>query len=145
MGVKGPVPKRTDQLHGHRAPPPTDKAPASPRSAARWPAADPDWHPLAKRWWAALAKSGQAKFYEPSDVAHACVWAEMLSRQLASDKPSSMMLAAWDAASVRLLVTEGDRRRLRIELEQAGDDPDKAAGVTAMDEWRKKLAGGSAS
>ena len=70
------------------------------------------------------------------------MWTELLSRQLGSGKPSAMMLAAWSSASTRLLTTEGDRRRVRIELERAGrKDEDAEAGVTAMDEWRKKLAG----
>ena len=54
-----------------------------------------------------------------------------------------MMLAAWSSASTRLLTTEGDRRRVRIELERAQKaDPDKEAGVASMNAWRAKLAGG---
>jgi hypothetical protein len=145
MGVKGAVPKRTDQLHGHRKPPATDKAPTPPGAASyRRPAADSTWHPLAKRWWNALSKSGQSTWYQPSDWEHAYIWAEMLSRQLFSAKPSSMMLAAWDAASVRLLVTEGDRRRMRIELDKGGEvDADKEAAVASMQAWRANRASGS--
>jgi hypothetical protein len=55
-----------------------------------------------------------------------------------------MLLAAWSAASARLLTTEGDRRRVRIELERAqARDPDKEAGVASMKAWRDKLAGGA--
>ena len=72
------------------------------------------------------------------------MWAELLSRQLESGKPSAMLLAAWSAASTRLLTTEGDRRRVRIELERGeAKDPDKEAGVASMRAWRGKLAGGA--
>jgi hypothetical protein len=142
MGERGPVPKRTTQRHGHRKTEPTDTAAATPEGKYRKPPARREWHPIAKRWYLALARSGQARWYEPSDWEHAYVWAEMLSRQLFSDKPSAMMLAAWDSASARLLVTEGDRRRVRIELEKPTADPDQEAGVASMDAWRAKLAGG---
>jgi hypothetical protein len=145
MGARGPVPKRSTQRHGHRKAEPVDAAPAGqPKGRPRRPAADKEWHPLARRWYLALGRSGQARWYEASDWEHAYVWAELLSRQLCSDRPSAMMLAAWDSAASRLLVTEGDRRRVRIELEQPGvTDPDKDAGVASMQAWRAKLAGGA--
>jgi|HubBroStandDraft_6_1064221.scaffolds.fasta_scaffold18566_1 hypothetical protein len=148
---RGPVPKRSDQRRRTNKPEiPVEHAPsgaptrsASGRAAYRKPAADKGWHPLAQRWWNALARSGQSRWYEPSDWEHAYVWAHLLSEQLGSSRPSAMMLAAWDSASARLLVTEGDRRRVRIELERGEQkDPDKEAGVASMQAWRTRLAGG---
>lgn len=82
-------------------------------------------------------------FFEPSDWAEAQVWAEVLSQQLCSDKLSAMMLAAWSAASSRLLVTEGDRRRMRIELEREHqEDPDEVAAVASMAAYRGQRQGG---
>jgi hypothetical protein len=37
------------------------------------------------------------------------------------------------------LATEGDRRRLRVELERAGDDEDDDAGVSELAEYRRRL------
>lgn len=142
MGVRGPVPKRSDQRRRANKPDVPVKAAPAGNSVYRVPSPRPDWHPLARRWWLALAKSGQSRWYEPSDWEHAFVWADLLSRQMWSDKPSAMMLTAWDSASSRLLVTEGDRRRVRIELDRdPGPDPDKEAGVASMRAWRDKLAG----
>ena len=145
MGIRGPVPKRSDQRHGHRKAEPGDSAPP-PSSAAKFtpPPAKATWNHTAKQWYWSLKKSGQAVWYQPSDWMYAYVWADLLSRQLESDKPSAMMLTAWNAAASSLLVTEGDRRRVRIELEKAGKaDPDKDAGVASMEAWRTKLAGSS--
>jgi hypothetical protein len=139
---RGPVPKRSDQRRRVNKPEvPVATAPSAP-GPAKAPAADPDWHPIARRWYESLAASGQCAWYQPSDWAEAVVWTELLSQQLKSSRPSAMLLAAWSAASTRLLTTEGDRRRVRIELERAAKaDPDKEAGVASMRAWREKLAG----
>jgi hypothetical protein len=154
MGERGPVPKRTEQRRRTNKDPagPVTKAaagaPSASRSrtqaspASRPPVADRKWHPLARRWFDALKRSGQSRFYEPSDWMTAVVWAEILSQQLKAEKMSAMMLTAWDAASARLLVTEGDRRRMRLELEKPKPvDEDQAAGVASMESWRARLGG----
>ena len=51
------------------------------------------------------------------------------------------MLTAILSGFGALAATEGDRRRLRIELERVQDeDPDEQAGVTAIDEWQRRLS-----
>jgi hypothetical protein len=103
------------------------------------------WHPIAEATYLSLARSGQAIFYEPSDWHTAYALCEMLSREL-SPKPIVVMdgedgshiewvkqpvngavmnafLKGWTA----LMATEGDRRRLRIELERK-KHRDAAAG-----------------
>ena len=124
VGVRGPVPKRADQRRRGN----TDGGPITKGTAAATrgvPAASKEWHPAAKRWYAALKASGESAFYEPSDWAEAWVVAEVLSQMLQAEKLSAMLFAAWQGASARLLVTEGDRRRVRIELERGGQtDPD---------------------
>jgi len=156
MAARGPVPKRTDQRHGHRKAEPTDKAPAgtagerpappggtpSPRGTFKVPLADGSWHPTAKKWYQSLRYSGQSAWYEASDWMEAYVAGEVLSEMLSAEKLSAMLFASWSSHTARLLVTEGDRRRVRIELERGGKaDPDKEAGVASMESWRKKLAG----
>ena len=52
------------------------------------------------------------------------------------------MVAAWSAAATELLTTEGARRRMRLELQDATEDDDVSAGVvTALDEYRRALGG----
>lgn len=123
------------------------------------PEADPNWHDAAKRWYSALAKSGQAVFYEASDWAFAWITAESLSRDL---KPQVVgiveetgevvraiipmkgaSLAAYLKAMTALLATEGDRRRAGIELERptGADGAADNADVPSLDAYRKRLAG----
>jgi len=63
-----------------------------------------------------LINSAQATLYEPSDWEYARVVCFMLQTLVTSNKPSSEMYKAWQTATSNLLVTEGDRRRLRIEI-----------------------------
>jgi hypothetical protein len=50
------------------------------------------------------------------------------------------LFAEWSAITARLMATEGDRRRMRIELLRTGTvDPDEEAAETSLKEWRKKL------
>ncbi len=123
------------------------------------PEADPDWHPVASRWFDSLASSGQSAYYEPSDWATAFLVAESMSRELkpqpvvdsegnvsfVSYPPKGASLAAWLKAMTTLMVTEGDRRRLRLELERPpADSEDKgAAGVTHIDDAARRLRGGA--
>lgn len=138
MGSRGRVPKRRDAIHGHRTKAElaaVDKAPGA--DVVEKPEADADWHPVARRWFDALAESGQSYFYEPSDWATAYLMAESLSRDLspqfvgfrttgrdqteaeyASIPLKGASLSAYLKAMTDLLVTEGARRRASVELQR---------------------------
>ncbi|MEX2408861.1 MAG: hypothetical protein WD489_07120 [Rhodovibrionaceae bacterium] len=104
-----------------------------------------------------MKKSGQSRFYEESDWATAYLLAEAISRELkpqpigntedgevvyASLPPKGASLAAWLKAMSSLLVTEGDRRRARLELQAPSEvDPQEEAAVADLDEYRKRLGG----
>ncbi|PZM98407.1 MAG: hypothetical protein DIU79_00010 [Actinobacteria bacterium] len=143
MGTRGPIPKRSEERRRRNKPSGGDITKAARGTRlARPPAADRSWHRLARYWYESLAKSGQSEFYEPSDWATARIWAEILSRQLQSGRISAQMVAAWSAAATELLTTEGARRRMRLELQDATEDDDVSAGVvTALDEYRRALGG----
>ena len=138
--MPGPIPERSDRRRRVNKPDiEVDTAPATEVVVA--PVAESHWHPLAKRWYLSLAESGQSRFYEPSDWMQAVVWAEVLSRTLnQGQRMSSQLIMAWSAGATELLVTEGARRRMRIELAKGGQvDDDAEAAVTAMDAYRKRL------
>lgn len=66
----------------------------------------------------ALTESAQAKYFEPSDWQAARFVAHEMDRYIRSARPSSQMFAALMSAMSDLLVTEGTRRRVRIEIER---------------------------
>lgn len=130
-----PVPKRNSESMRH----PSSDAPAADKIdlesvAGRQvvaPASDPKWHPLATEWFESLKESLQIAFYEPSDWASAKIMAEQLSRCLKPryvgvDSEGNAILThqpmngsemtAFIKAWTSLLVTEGERRRMRLEI-----------------------------
>jgi hypothetical protein len=141
IAMPGPVPKRSEVRRRQNKPTtPVSKAPASPM--VRKPPPLATWHPIAVRWFEALGASGQAVFFEPSDWAHATFVADAMSRLCNQGRYSAQLFTAIDSASARLLVTEGDRRRLRVELQrEPAADVDEDAAVAMLDDWRDRLGG----
>ncbi len=155
MGTRGPIPKRSDERLGHETKAELGKVTkaAAARSAAV-PAANVEWHPVALKWYRSLKRSGQARFYEPSDWAVAYLTAESLSRDLSEqfigfrgigkDETEAVFekiplkgasLSAYSKIFSSLMVTEGDRRRMNLEL-QRGQVPAEDADVVQLDDWR---------
>lgn len=152
--MPGPPPKRTDQRRRANRPV-TPVEIAEGASVVKPPPTNGKWHPVAKRWFQSLRDSGQAKFYEPSDWATAYLIAEAMSRELqpqpvgttedgkvvmASLPPKGASLSAWLRAMTSLMVTEGDRRRLRLELQRPDDGDEEATSVSELDEYRRRLS-----
>ncbi len=103
------------------------------------PDADPEWHPIAQDLWESLEKSGQARFYEPSDWAIAYSLCDDLSYYKLARVRSGQMLASIMSALSSLLLTEGDRRRVQVELNRKQADDGEDENVTRMDKWKQKL------
>lgn len=142
MGTRGPIPKRSNERMGHRSKAElaaVTKVPGAQRVTV--PRVNPKWHPIAKRWYRALKESGQSQFYEPSDWAAAYYVAEAMTRNLEAGRFSAQMFAAIWSAMNDLLTTEGDRRRVQIELQRGGPDPEVPAGVAAIADYRAALGG----
>lgn len=137
MGDRGPVPKRSEDSHRRRPPAqPILRAPGA--DDVPIPEADPDWHPIASDLYRSLAASGQARFYEPSDWMFAYSLMDDLSSYKKQTRRSSQMLATILSGLSSLLVTEGDRRRVQIELSRAPIHGD-TEGVVEMQKWRDQL------
>lgn len=151
--MPGPLPKRSEERRRRNKPStvPMDgavadieptKVPGTP--GVEWPQPDPAWHPIVADLYRSLQRSGQARFYEPSDVAYIILTAECTNRLLSGAGTrsgtaglSGQTLSAVDSMWSKCLVTEADRRRLRIELEKGV--PEEAPSVGIMAEYRKKL------
>jgi hypothetical protein len=140
------------------------------------PKADPNWHPIAKRIFNSLAKSGQAHWYQQSDWAVAFSIIDDLSRYKKQEDRADQMTErreAWEAMTPQertdaglsadnpppwggkggsaiklqtamnalgsLMVTEGDRRRMRLELQEPAEET-TSAGVTALNKYRAALS-----
>lgn len=139
--MPGPVPNRSEDLARPRSRKGGDQQEVT-KGVAREVivprVSDKEWHPIAKRVWDAAKTSGQADFYQNSDWAMLYSLCDDLSYYKKSGKRSSQMLAAIMAGLTSLMLTEGDRRRARLELEaptpEGGD-----AELIAIDGYKDML------
>lgn len=122
------------------------------------------WHPVAENWYLGMQTSGQAVFYEQSDADTAYILAENLSRLLKPQfvgmqevynrdagqmekRPAFVKrhIAGGDLTAVlrgmaALGATEGDRRRMRIELQRdMGTAPEATRGQQGVRATRHAL------
>lgn len=104
----------------------------------KWPEADKDWHPRVKEWFASLGRSGMANFYEESDIMTAKVIADGLNEWYNSTRRSSMQFDAVLKHMASLGVTEGERRKMRIELDLP-EIPEESEGGKALRKMREEL------
>lgn len=135
--MSGPPPKRDGQRRRRNKTVPAQNAVSD--GVTRGYALDGEHSVLGLRMWEALRVSGQAQFYEESDWAVA----EMLVTAVDAfaRRPSAMMLAAINSMSSSLLLTEGDRRRSKLELERSVPEEEAEDDVSELSEFRARLAG----
>ncbi len=102
------------------------------------PRVDPGWHPRAKRIFNALKTSGQADFFQDSDWAFAVFLMDEVTAYASNTRRSSQMLQTILDGLGRLMLTESDRRKARIELVTPPQEETSAA-VVAIDQYRAAL------
>lgn len=133
----GPVPKRSDQrIRRNKDDVPIEKLEVI--GAVTIPElgiADP--HPFITDFYQSLADSGQAKYYEPSDWQYARWLCFAMNDYITGAKPSAVMFQSINAALSDLLITEGERRRVRLEIER-GQNSGAEAEVTSIEDYFKK-------
>ena len=138
--MPGPLPKRSDQrIRRNKPAAPVSKVSAI--GAVPKPSADlgfDDPHSLTVEMWDSLHGSAQSRFFEASDWAHAKTVLHFLDMQLKSSRPGAQMLQALFKELGDLLVTEGSRRRLRLEIDRA-EANEATVDVAAL--FREKLTG----
>jgi hypothetical protein len=144
VGQRGPVPNRSEDLSRERDANRGDRPEITKGTLlpVTIPEPDPEWHDIAKMLWESLALSGQAAYYQQSDWAFAYSLCDDLSyyknplvdrNGIEYHKRSGQMLQTIYSAMERLLVTEGDRRRVRIELSEPEPEEDEAAVLMLAD------------
>ena len=143
MGERGPVPARDDDLARPRARRGGDvqDVTVGELRPAIIPEPDAAWHPIARQLWDSLRTSGQTDFYQSSDWAIAFSLCDDISYYKRSSKRSGQMLTAIYSAMSSLLVTEGDRRRVRVELRRP-EPSGESASVTAIADYKRRLGVG---
>lgn len=121
-GPRGPVPKPASTRMGHRS-----KAERAAEvitlpgvlAPVEIPEPDPAWHPAILQHWKGIVASPQSdRYYQPSDWSFAWYACARESSNLSSARPSAQASQVFVSIMSDLLVAEGARRRLRIEVER---------------------------
>lgn len=139
--MPGPVPKREDE-RVRRNTPEVETEKVEIVGEVIVPPLDMPFepHPMVQSFYDSLVISGQSKFYEPSDWEYARLVCFIMQTIVTSPRPSSEMFKALQTAMSNLMVTEGDRRRLRLEIVRA-EKKDKAEDESQalIMEFRKRM------
>jgi hypothetical protein len=99
-----------------------------------------DPHPIIREMYISLKESGQSRYYEPSDWQYARFVMHFADQLLKSARPSGQMLATVQTMMSNLLMTEGDRRRVRLEVERNTDSGGEVLQVADL--FRQRLLQG---
>lgn len=152
MNLTGPIPKREEQRVGSGSGEPITKI--AMEGEVKAPSLRQYQNmltqPLTKGFWESLKESGQAKYYEPSDWMTALTALHLLDLQIrpyinkeqklvyGSVSPT-MVAAVWQMLT-SIAVTEGERRRLRIEVDRStGVDEDGAKVIPISKVYEDRL------
>lgn len=139
--MPGPIRNRSTDLSRERDANRSDRLPLTKgtlRPVLDVPAPGEDWHEIAKDLYLSAAESGQSDFYQKSDWLLWYSLCEDLSYYKKMGKRSGQMLQTIYSTMTELLVTEGARRKVSIELHEPEDEEDDAA-VLALVDYRTDL------
>lgn len=124
MATNGPVPNR----QGDYSRPDNEKraaasGPGLKRGKLRKtkaPEPSPEWDEVALMIYESLKTSGQEDWFQDSDWAFAFLLCDEITkyRRQSQTRANAQMLATLMSGMASLCMTEGDRRRARIELEE---------------------------
>jgi hypothetical protein len=135
--VVGPVPKRSEDRIRHDSNV-IDKVQAF--GVVRKPdlGLGDSVHPIITDFWNSVGESAQSRYYEASDWQYLRTSLHFLNQLLKSNKPSAQMLTVVNQMLTDLLVSEGSRRRVRMEIERNVTSQD--AEVKNLSDYFKQLS-----
>ena len=147
--MPGPIPRPESELARPRARKGSDQQAVAKgvRREVEWPNAPSHWGQLCTDLYNGAMDSGQADFYQQSDIALMTVVLEELNRYMEPygsrfdengevvylyPKRSGQMFQALMSSFQSLLLTEGDRRRVRVELAEQPVERPRLASVAKL-------------
>ena len=138
MGTRGPIPKRSDQRIRRNKDEGLEIVEAI--GTVEVPALGlDDPHPMIVDLYLSLADSAQSRYYEPSDWQYARFALHFADVLLKQHRPSSQLLASVQTMLTDLLVSEGSRRRVRLEVERSTSGGEV---LDVADMFRQRLSQG---
>ena len=152
-GTRGPIPKR-DEERIRRNIPEDPTVTIQAIGVVEIPelgdvSFDGETHPLITDMYESIKQSAAVKYYEPTDWQFARLALHTLNAELVAARQQGRPIGAMKLSSINqmlsaLLLTEGDRRRVRLEIERApaSKETGKVLDVTDMLKQRLSASGG---
>lgn len=136
MGITGPVPKRSEERIRRNVEQYEITKIEATGEVEQPELGFDDPHPIIVDLWRSMGESAQSQYYEPSDYEFARFVLHFADGLLKSSRPSAQMFAGVSSAMTELLLSEGSRRRMRMEIER-----NKAAAqvVDISEELKKRM------
>lgn len=119
MAGFGPVPKRSDERIRRNKPDMDITTIEVVGEAVQPDLGIENPHHIVADFWYSLGESAQTKYYEPSDWHYARFIMHFADGLIKNSRPSGQMLQVITSAFSDLLISEGARRRVRMEIERA--------------------------
>jgi hypothetical protein len=151
MGQRGPIPKRNEE-RVRRNIPEDPTVTVQMHGLVTIPELGDishmgETHPLVEEMYESIRQSASVKYFEPTDWSYARLTMHTLNAELVSAKHlgkpiGAMKLTAINQMLSALLLTEGDRRRARLEIERAPSDSGSGKVLDVTDMLRQRLASG---
>lgn len=141
---RGPIPKRASERTRNNKTA-TDGLELVKGDALPYTWTDPsfDWEKPVQRYYMSFQQSGMAAYYQQTDVETLWMACEWMNRQYASGRPSAMILGEVNKMLDGLGATEGERRRLKIELEKPKEEDDGSEKLAAVTDIQDRLKSAS--
>lgn len=123
--------------HGKRDTPPKI-VPAFENVEYERPEPDPGWREPVKRWYRSVELSAYSQLYQPSDWETVWIIAEYMNALKTS---SAHALAALMNSMSDLMITEGARRRAKVEIQKLGVDDYEEERQARVIDIKDRLSG----
>ena len=135
--MPGPIPKRQEERI-RRNKPETPVVVLHASGSVKIPELGlEDPHPITLELWDSMTQSAQGRYYEPSDWAYARFTLHFVDDLVKSNRVNGQVLATVHTMMSDLLVTEGSRRKVRIEVER-NEVKENITDIAAL--FRQRLA-----
>lgn len=138
MAQYGPVPKRSEERIRRNKPDVEITKVEAEGEVVQPELGFPDPHPIIQDFWVSMSESGQSKYYEPSDWQFARFVLHFADQLLKSSRPSAQLFQGVNSALGDLLVSEGARRRVRMEVERQKASADVVDLASIFEERMKQ-------
>lgn len=118
MAGRGPVPKRSSERERRNKPDMEITKIEASGTVDQPELGLADAHPIIVDLWESMGESAQSQYYEPTDWQFARFTLHFANQLLWNARPSAQMFQGVTSALSDLLLSEGARRRLRMEIER---------------------------